>query len=326
MLTDENGAVRSGDHRIDCGDDCSARYKRRAVVTLRASPEANFAFQRWSGACIGSAPTCRVALRRSARVQASFERVSRTLSVTVGGPGAVASDPAGIQCGSTDSQCSGSFEQGSTVRLTAAPAAEGTFGAWGGACGGSSIGTCEIPVGGDVGAFAAFGHASPDPDDPTLTVTTQGVAVSSNPPGIDCPGTCSATFGSGTPVTLTAAGPVSWGQACVGALLSCTLVLDASTGVTATAATVVRQTAGLNVTVSGPGTVSAGRQIRCGGTRGTLLDCEGLYDIGTVVVLKAKPARRRGTFAGWSGFCRGKHRRCTLHATAPKTVSAVFRR
>jgi hypothetical protein len=58
---------------------------------------------------------------------------------------------------------------------------------------------------------------------------------------------------------------------------------------------------------------------------GTLFDCEALFRLGTTVVLKAKAARH-GSFKRWSGFCRGKRRRCTLTATAPKTVTALFRR
>lgn len=321
VLSARDGVVTSGDKRISCGARCSAKYRRGAVVVLHAAPNPNFSFQQWTGACIGAAPTCKVALTRSARVQASFERASGTLNLTVGGPGDVVSDPAGINCGATASQCTGTFEAGSTIRLT--PGASGVFTSWGGACGGAPVDACQLLVGGELNALAAFGHSAPEPDQPSLNVTAQGVTVTSSPPGISCPDQCTANFESGTPVTLTAAAPVSWGQACAGALLSCTLLLDASTGVIATASNARRQV-GVTVTVSGPGTVT-GSQIRCGGTRGTLLDCRALFDVNSTVLLRAKPSKRRFV-ARWSGFCTGKKRRCTVQATAAKTVTALFRR
>lgn len=75
----------------------------------------------------------------------------------------------------------------------------------------------------------------------TLTVATAGLgtgSVVSLPAGIDCVTTCSATFPSGTPVTLTAMPDAvstftGWSGACSGTG-SCTVVLNGNTTVTAT--------------------------------------------------------------------------------------------
>jgi hypothetical protein len=84
------------------------------------------------------------------------------------------------------------------------------------------------------------GTGSP-PGGHTLTVTVDAsaatVRVSSNPPGIDCPGTCTMTFDDGADITLTAtydqsSGQLSWdgcGQANGG---SCTVHLISNSAVT----------------------------------------------------------------------------------------------
>jgi len=73
-----------------------------------------------------------------------------------------------------------------------------------------------------------------------LDVSVSGSGtVTSNPPGISCPGDCSEVYPSGTPVTLTAtpaAGWVfaGWGGACAGQGNPCTLTMTADRSVTAT--------------------------------------------------------------------------------------------
>jgi len=66
-----------------------------------------------------------------------------TLAVTRSGTGTgtVSSAPAGISCGTT---CNASFTGGSTVTLSAQPAAGSLFGGWGGACAGT--GTCTVTL------------------------------------------------------------------------------------------------------------------------------------------------------------------------------------
>src|SRR5258708_1795933 len=106
------------------------------------------------------------------------------------------------------------------------------FQGWGGACSGTA--TCALIMDSGKSATATFA-----PITYTLAVSVgQGGKVTSSPAGIDCGATCSASFNSGTPVTLTAT-PASgsvfqgWGGACTGTG-ACGLIMDAGKSVSAT--------------------------------------------------------------------------------------------
>ena len=88
-----------------------------------------------------SNPVCQFTITGDSTEYPYFE-AGPTLSVTLAGTGTgtVTSSPAGIDCGAT---CAASFVAGSTVQLTAVPAAGSTFDGWsGGGCGGT--GTCSV--------------------------------------------------------------------------------------------------------------------------------------------------------------------------------------
>lgn len=81
--------------------------------------------------------------------------LSQTFALTVTkagtGSGTVTSLPAGINCGAA---CSASFDQGTSVTLTATPATGSTFAGWGGACTGT--GTCNVIMDSNKTATATF--------------------------------------------------------------------------------------------------------------------------------------------------------------------------
>lgn len=318
---DGNGTVASRDGRIDCGARCSARYRRRAVVSLGATPESFFAFDHWSGGCVGTSSRCFVSVDGAKTVRAAFVRRTTKVALTVSGPGTVTSDPAGIVCGKGGDQCAAELPAGTSFTLTATPDSGGLFGRWSEPCG---VGAqCTLILDRDIELLAAFAHDDPDPDQPQLTVVPDGSHVTSDPAGIDCPPTCQAEFPSGTLVTIQ--GDITkWNGLCVGVARECAIILDNSDGTgTGGPPPPPGRRLGVNVSVSGPGLVSAGGGIQCGRT--TLFDCEALYSQGSTVTLRAKPGRR-GNFVFWSGFCTGKKKTCTLRVTAPKTVQALFRR
>src|SRR5881397_3957261 len=157
----------------------------------------------------------------------------------------------------------------------------------------------------------------------TLTASKAGSGtVTSNPAGISCGATCSASFTNGTMVTLTAtpaAGSTftAWsGGGCSGTG-TCTVTLAASTTVTAT---FVPQSFTLTVSPSGAGSgtvTSAPAGIACGAT------CSASFASGTAVTLTATPAAG-SLFSGWSGGgCSGTGT-CTVTLGANTTVAAAF--
>jgi hypothetical protein len=73
-------------------------------------------------------------------------------------------------------------------------------------------------------------------------IGSPGGTVTSSPSGIDCGSTCSAAFAPGAQVTLIATpagawGLAGWSGACSGMSTSCTVTLNANTGVAASFAT-----------------------------------------------------------------------------------------
>lgn len=89
-------------------------------------------------------------------------KVSRTLTVTLGGAGSgvVTSAPAGISCSGSDS-CRARFPGGATVTLTAAASPGSVFLRWEGrACASKNGATCVVIMDGEKKARAVFGAAS----------------------------------------------------------------------------------------------------------------------------------------------------------------------
>lgn len=144
-----------------------------------------------------------------------------SLSVSKSGRGTVTSSPTGINCGSS---CSATYTAGSSVTLSATPAAGYTFSGWSSACSGSS--TCTVTMNNNQNVTATFA-----PIKYTLSVTKTNAAygtVTSSPTGINCGSTCSAQFNTGTSVKLTAKQVrgrkfAGWTGSCRGTALTCTL-------------------------------------------------------------------------------------------------------
>ncbi|HYL12830.1 MAG TPA: hypothetical protein VEV41_07330, partial [Terriglobales bacterium] len=227
-----SGTVTSSPTGINCPSICSASFASGTTVTLTANPAAGSTFAGWSGACAGTG-TCNVTMNSAQSVTATFNAVTFPLSVTLAGSGtgSISSAPSGINCPGT---CSASFASGTTVTLTATPAAGSTFAGWSGACAGT--GTCNVTMNSAQSVTATF-NAVTFPLSVTATGTGSG-SVTSAPSGINCPGTCSASFASGATVTLTAtpaAGSTfaGWSGACAGTG-TCNVTMNSAQSVTAT--------------------------------------------------------------------------------------------
>jgi hypothetical protein len=66
-----NGTVTSTPSGITCGTGCLSNFVAGAAVTLKATPEAGYAFAGWSGGCTGTAD-CKLTLSSNTTVIASF--------------------------------------------------------------------------------------------------------------------------------------------------------------------------------------------------------------------------------------------------------------
>ena len=328
VVAGPGGTVSTADHRINCGFDCQADY-RSGTVVLRARPDGDFRFAHWTGGCVGLRLRCQVALARSTTVRAAFERRRRHIGLMVSGPGTVTVDTTRIRCGSAAENCGATVGQGTTVRFVATPDASAVFDSWtDGPCAGSATATCDVAVAGRTEIGAAFRRATPVPGASPLALDVIG-QVRSDPAGLDCPSTCTASYASGSPVTLRARQASRWSRGCVGIGRRCTVIVDGPVDVHVAILPPPTDTTGgygLTIAVTGPGTVVGGG-LRCGGKTGSALDCRGSFRPRSKVRLNAVPARG-ARFAGWTGFCQlaGRRRQCSVTVSTSKTVGAVFRR
>ncbi len=323
-----SGTVTSGSGGIVCGTggtSCSASYTTGTVVTLTAASTSGSGstFSGWSGACSGTASTCAVTMTQARSVTATFTSTcaSPTLTVTKSGTGTgtVSSGTSGgIQCGSV---CSMSLSCGAIVTLTATPNAGSTFSGWSGGCSGTAP-TCQAAVGSSsatVNAVFTLGTSY------TLSITRAGTGsgtVTSSSGGIDCGTTCSASFASGTAVTLTATPGAAyqfsgWSGACTGTG-ACIVTMTAARSVTATFGSCASGTLTVMKSGAGTGTVTSNTgTINCGTT------CSAGFGCVSSTILTATPAAG-SRFAGWSGACSGTGATCTVASGIGVTVGAAF--
>ncbi len=312
-----SGTVTSNPAGIDCGSTCSASFPQSGVVALTPTPNSDSKFTSWSGACSGSG-ACQVTMSAAKSVTATFTLLPTyklTVTESGSGTGTVTSSPAGIDCGAA---CSASFPQGQVVTLTPTPSPDSKFTSWSGACTGS--GACQVTMSAAKSVTATFTLL------PTykLTVTESGSGtgtVTSDPSGIDCGATCSASFPQGRVVTLTPTPSAdskfaSWSGACTGSGV-CQVTMSAAKSVTASFTLLPKYK--LTVTESGGGTgrvTSDPAGIDCED------DCSESFPQGQVVTLTPTPSPD-SKFTSWSGACTGSGA-CQVTMSAAKSVTAKF--
>ena len=152
------GRIVSSPAGIDCGATCSAILPDQTAVTLTALPDAGQALVAWTGCDSESGTTCRLSLNADRTVSARFAGQVR-LGVTLTGQGQVTSSPGGIDCG-TD--CEETYLAGTSVALTASPASNFRFAAWGGDCVGTNT-TITVDMNTAKSCVAAFADVGPGP-------------------------------------------------------------------------------------------------------------------------------------------------------------------
>ena len=177
-------------------------------------------------------------------------------------------------------------------------------------CGGSP--SNNTTSGGGGGSTQSFALTVPAP-------ATGAGTIASSPAGINCPGTCSATFTQGTKVTLTETPGTNyffggWSGSCSGTS-TCTVTMSAAETVSAT----FNAGIGLTVAESGTGTgtvASTPAGISCPGT------CSAEFAPNSQVTLAATP-NSNYSFTGWGGNCSGTST-CTVTLSASENVTATF--
>jgi len=142
--------------------------------------------------------------------------VQLTASISPTGGGNVSSVPAGIACPAVG--CTGTFATGSPVTVFATPNSGYAFQSWnvGNApdaanCATDTTGDCTFTITQSESISANFQVYSPTGGF-TLTVSPLGNGtgtVTSNPAGINCPGTCSFSFGAGVQSVVLTATPTA---------------------------------------------------------------------------------------------------------------------
>ncbi|MEP7346178.1 MAG: hypothetical protein ABI877_12960, partial [Gemmatimonadaceae bacterium] len=269
-----------------------------------------------------------------------------TIAPSVGsGQGIVRSIPTGIECrvsGQTVSgTCAFTFPGDATVLLALTPDNGSTFGLWGDACAGTSVGAiCSVTMSQAQTTsvrFSALRRVS------IAAVGGDGRGRVLGASGLDCrvdgeqtSGVCVVDLADGASFTLTAAPDASdagasaqsfggWGGDCSAALgASCTLVATA-----ANSAVTVRffdeQQLRLHLAGSGSGRVVWDDGTSCAGNGGTTSGvCARGGVFGAPVTLTAA-ADQRSVFAGWSGDCEQQAgASCITTLVKGRTVTATF--
>jgi Divergent InlB B-repeat domain len=237
-----NGTVTGSGIACTSGSGtCMADETAGGEVILTATPPPGGSFTGWSGACSGSGSTCTVSMTTDRTVTANFSggtpsATTFPLSVSVSGSGTVAG--AGLNCGTAGTACSVNLAAGTSVTLTATPAAGASFQSWGGACSGTAR-TCSLTMSTARSVSASFSGGSATTVALTVAVTGKGSVTGG---GIECGNgktACTANVEKGSTVGLTArpaAGArfAGWGGACSGTAPSCTLEMSDARQVSAT--------------------------------------------------------------------------------------------
>jgi len=260
-------------------------YPNGSSVQLTATPAAGWLFSGWSGDLTGSTNPANLTMNANKAVTATFVQ-ARTLTVNVVGSGTVSKSPDLT-----------AYPNGSSVQLTATPAAGWLFSGWSGALTGSTN-PATLTMDANKTVTATFVQAR------TLTVTVVGSGTVAKSPNL-------STYPNGSSVQLTATPDPGWvfsgwSGALTGSTNPATLTMDADKAVTATFV----QARTLTVTVVGSGTVAKSPNLAT-------------YPNGSSVQLTATPDPG-WIFSGWSGALTGSTNPATLTMDADKAVTATF--
>jgi sugar lactone lactonase YvrE len=234
------------------------------------------------------------------------------------GSGTVTSQPEGISCGTGCTE----FEEGVKVTLEVKASEGSKFLSWSGS-GCSGTGACKVTMSEDREVTAEFEGPPPTEKLEVIIEPPGSGKVTSTPPGIKCPATCSAEYGENVEVALTAEATkgfkfVKW-KGCDSEAESgdCLVKMDKAHEVKAifTVATypltVIKKGNGEGTVTSNPAGINCGSQ------------CTHEYEFGKEVKL-SQVTEEGSEFSGWGGACSGKGA-CEVKVEGPVEVTATFK-
>jgi hypothetical protein len=160
-VTIERTGTGAGEFEASLGTvDCSATACTVSVpvggtTTIAPTPAEGSVFEGWAaGACDAFASRCQLTVEDDVSLSAGFKlgRAKVVVEKTGSGVARITSSPPGIDCGIT---CTGEFDYGTMVTLTAEMTPGSTFQGWSGPC--SGTGECVVMATPDAKATAALG-------------------------------------------------------------------------------------------------------------------------------------------------------------------------
>ncbi|MBC7894577.1 MAG: hypothetical protein H7066_04135, partial [Cytophagaceae bacterium] len=328
---------------------CSVDLPHGAEVTLVASTgtgaQALSSFGGWGSGCAAAAESCSFTLGATDRAVTVAFRGARVLAVAIEGSGdGLVSAESGITCHRTANVIGGSCtvgaRHGSTVLLTAAPAAGSQFDGWTGDCNAPDGLTCRVALDASrsvTARFIALHRVQ------VVAGGGDGRGRITGPNQLDCildrgrtSGTCDVALPEGTAANLTATPDastarkqtfVAWGHDCVASKArDCSLAAVARPR-TVTATFYDEQPVTVNLVGVGAGRAgSPGGGIACVRTLGTTTGkCAESLPWGTVATVTAIPDFN-STFAGWNGCEAVNGNTCTVTIGGPLVLTATFAR
>ncbi|CAM1349109.1 InlB B-repeat-containing protein [Tenacibaculum halocynthiae] len=166
----------------------NGKYDDGTSVVLTAMPNAGYQFDGWSGDASGTTNPVTVVMNANKTVTATFSKIQRTLTINASN-GAVTTNP---------NPTSGTYDDGTSVVLTAMPNAGYQFDGWSGDASGTSN-PLTVVMSGDKTVTAMFSRIMR-----TLTVTKAGNGTVTTNPNV------TGGYVDGTNVTLTATPESGW--------------------------------------------------------------------------------------------------------------------
>jgi hypothetical protein len=120
------GTVASSPAGIECtgaktGAECQGEFEEGQLVTLTASPAADYAFSAWAGCAEHVGLTCKVTMDKARTVKATFVKTP-LLTVEKAGSGAGKVGATGISCDENCSKATSAIKTGTSVTVKVTPA------------------------------------------------------------------------------------------------------------------------------------------------------------------------------------------------------------